>query len=42
MKFREVNVKISLVIPIYNSETILPELVAQITDAMAGEEYETR
>lgn len=32
--------KISLVIPIYNSEHILPELVAQIADAMSGEDYE--
>ncbi len=32
--------KISLVIPIYNSASILPELVSQITDALSGETYE--
>jgi polyisoprenyl-phosphate glycosyltransferase len=32
--------KISLVIPVYNSETIIPELVVQIAGALSGHDYE--
>ncbi|MBF0328702.1 MAG: glycosyltransferase family 2 protein [Nitrospirae bacterium] len=34
------DIKISIVVPVYNSEIILPELLAQISNALSGQLYE--